>query len=147
MDGSDLEEKSRFKILQLFCYSKLDRGCYIISIAKTTSKKVGALICSMKFLSPKAALYLCKSTIRPCMDYCCHIASLSLFYRYYCGRCLSELAQLVPFPYSRRRSTRYSDRLHDISVIIRRCYKNAYCNSFSPHTARLWNCLPRECFL
>ena len=28
------------------------------------------------------------------------VASLSLFYRYYFGRCSSELAQLVPLPYS-----------------------------------------------
>ena len=27
----------------------------------------------MKFRSPKAALYLSKSTIRPCMEYCSHI--------------------------------------------------------------------------
>ena len=53
--------------------SKLDWGCYIISIAKTASKKIGALICSMKFLSPEVALYLYKSTIGPCMEYCCHV--------------------------------------------------------------------------
>ena len=27
----------------------------------------------MKFLSPKVALYLCKSAIRPCMEYGCHV--------------------------------------------------------------------------
>ena len=32
--------------------------------------------------------------------HCQNIASLNLFYRYYFGRCSSELAQLVPFPYS-----------------------------------------------
>ena len=52
-----------------------------------------------------------------------NVASLSLFYRYYFGRCSSELAQLVPLPYSRARSTCYSDRLHDFSVTIPRCYK------------------------
>ena len=30
-----------------------------------------------------------------------NVASLSLFYRYYFGRCSSELAELVPLPYSR----------------------------------------------
>ena len=29
-----------------------------------------------------------------------NVASLSLFYRYYFGRCRSELAQLVPLPFS-----------------------------------------------
>ena len=73
MDGSVLEEKSSFKMLELTFYSKLDWGSYIIYIAKTASKKISALIHSMKFLSHEVALYLCKSTIRPCMKYCCHI--------------------------------------------------------------------------
>ena len=58
----------------------------------------------------------------------------------------SELAQLVPLPCSRGRSTRYSDRLHEFSVTTPRCYKGIYVNSFFPHTARLWNSLHIECF-
>ena len=48
-------------------------GLLHISIAKTASKKTEALIHSMKILSPKVALYLYKSTIQPCMGYCCHV--------------------------------------------------------------------------
>ena len=44
IDGSVLEVKSYFKILGLTVSSKLDRGSYFISIAKTASKKIGALI-------------------------------------------------------------------------------------------------------
>ena len=73
MGGSILEEKSSFKMLGLTFSSKLDCGSYIISIAKTASKKIGALIHSMKFLSPVVALYLYKSTIRLCMEYCYHV--------------------------------------------------------------------------
>ena len=167
-------------MLGLTFSSKLDWGSYIISIAKTASKKIGDLIHSMKFHSPEVALYLYKSTICPCMEYCCHVwagapscyselldklqkricrtvgplvaasleplahrrnvASLRLFCRYYFGRCSSELAQLVPFPFP------YSDRFHDFSVSIPRCYKDVYVNSFFPRTARLWNSLPIECF-
>ena len=148
--------------------------------------KVSSVVPVFKFLSPEVALYLYKSTIRPCMEYCCHVwagapscyldlldklqkricrivgpslaaslepfahrrnvASLSLFYRYYFGRCSSELAQLVPLPFSRGRSTLYSDRLHDFSVTIPRCYKDVYVNSFFPRTAKLWDSLPIECF-
>ena len=75
-----------------------------------------------------------------------NVASLSLFYRYYFGRCSSELAELVPLPYSRGRSTRYSDRLHDFSVTIPRCYKDVYVNSFFARAAKLWDSLPIECF-
>ena len=164
----------------------MDWESYIISIAKTASKKIGALIGSIKFLSPEISLYLHKSTMCPCMEYCCHVwagcsscylelldklqkricrilgpsladsleplahrrnlASLSLYYRYYFGRCSSELAQLVPLPFSRGRSTRYSDRLHDFSVTIPRCCKDVYINSSFPRTAKLWNSVLIKCF-
>ena len=118
-----------------------------------------------------------KSTIWPCMEYCCHVwvgtpscylewlyklltlasleplayqwnvASLSLFCRYYFGGCSFKLADLVPLPYSGESSFYYSDRLHDFSVTIPRCYKDVYVNSFFPCTARFWNSLPMECFL
>ena len=128
--GLVLRKNHLLKMLGLTFSSKLDWGSYIFSIAKTASKKIGTLIRSMKFLSPEVALYFYKSTIRPCMEYCCHIwagapscylelldklqkricrtvgpllaasleplarrgnvASLSLFYRYYFGRCSSD---------------------------------------------------------
>ena len=55
---------------------------------------------------------------------------LSLFYRYYIGRCSPELTQLVPLPCSWGRSACYSDRSHYFSVIIPRCHKNVYVKSF-----------------
>ena len=75
-----------------------------------------------------------------------NVASLSHFCRYYFGRCSSELAQLVPLPFSQGRSTRYFDRLHDFSVTIPRCCKDIYVSSFFPRTAKLWNSLPIKCF-
>ena len=72
-DGSVLEEKPSGKMLGLTFSSKLDWSSYIISIAKAASKKIGAFIHSMKFLSPEVSLYLHKSTIRSCMEYCCHV--------------------------------------------------------------------------
>ena len=168
------EPKLSYILAELFSKC-LKECCWNVSFVLLVFKDVGDV-----------ALYLYKSTIRPCMEYCCHVwagapscylelldklqkricrtvgpslaasleplahrqnvASLSLFYRYYFGRCSSELAQLVPLPYSRGRSTRYSDRLHDFSVTIPRCYKDVYVNSFFPRTARLWNSLPIECF-
>ena len=49
MDGYVLEEKSCFKVLGLSFSSKLNWGFYIISIAKTASKKTGALILFLNF--------------------------------------------------------------------------------------------------
>ena len=60
-------------------------------------------------------------------------------------RCSSELAQLVPLPYSRGRPTRYFDKLHDFSVTIPICYKDLYVKF--PRKVKLWNYLPIECFL
>ena len=73
MDGSVLEEKSSFKMLGLTFSTNLNWGSYITSIAKTISRKIGDLIHSVKFFSLKVALYLYKSTIRWCIEYCCHI--------------------------------------------------------------------------
>ena len=115
-------------------------GALTLSLLLKLSKKIGALIRSMKFLSPEVVLYLYKSTICSCLEFCCHVwagapscylemldklqkricktvaplpaaslealshcrnvASLSLFYLYYFGRCSLELAQLVPLPFS-----------------------------------------------
>ena len=73
MNGSVLQKPSSFKMLVLSFSSKLDWGSYIISVGKTASRKIGTVILSMKFLSFEIALYLCKSTVRPCVEYCCHV--------------------------------------------------------------------------
>ena len=73
MDGSVLEEKLFFELLGLTFSSKLDWYSYIISITKTASNKIGALIRSITFPSPEVALYPYKSITRPCMEYFCHV--------------------------------------------------------------------------
>ena len=143
-------------MLGLTFSSKLNWGSYIISIATTASKKIGALIRSMKFpllrllcisinlpyahvwntvvtsgLVPPVATWIyrlqkwiCRivgPSVAASLEPLAHhrnVASLSLFYRSYFGRCSSELAQLVPLPFSRGRSSRYPERLHDFSVTI-----------------------------
>ena len=62
-DSSVLEEKPSFKMLGLTFSFKSDRDTYIISIAKNASKKIGAFISTIKFLSLEIAMYLYKSTI------------------------------------------------------------------------------------
>ena len=80
------------------------------------------------------------------LAYCRIVANLSLFYRYYFGRCSSKLAQLVSVSYCQGRSTSYYDRLHEFFVTIPICYKDVSVSSFFPRTARLWKSLPIECF-
>ena len=104
---------------------------------------VGAPSCYLELLD-KLQKRICRTvgpSLAASLELLAHrrnVASLSLFYRYYFGRCSSELAQLVTLPYFQGRSICYSDRLHDFSVTIRRCYKDVYVNSFFP--------LPIECF-
>ena len=112
----------------------------------------GAPSCYLELLD-KLQKRICR-TVSPSLDASLetlahrrNVASLSLFYRFSFGKSTSELAQLVPFPFSRGRSTRFSNRLHDFSVTIPRCYKDVYVNSFFLCTARHWNSLPLECFL
>ena len=71
--GLFLRKNHPFKMLGLTFSYKLDWHSDIISVAKTASKKIGALIRSVKFLFPEVALYLYKSTIWPCVGYYCHV--------------------------------------------------------------------------
>ena len=73
LDRSIVGEKSSFKMPGLTFSSKLDWDSCIIPIAKTAFKKIITLILSIKFLSPEVALHFYKSTILPCMEYCCHV--------------------------------------------------------------------------
>ena len=167
--GLFLRKNNLLRCWGLSFSSKLAWGSYIISMAKSVSKKIGALIRSIKFLSHVVALYLYKSTIRPCMECCfhvwagapsCYLELLDKLQKRICrtvgpslatsledrSRCSSELAQLVPLSFSWGRSTRYSDRFYDFFVTIPRCYTDVYVNSFFPRTARLRNSPSIECF-
>ena len=66
--GSVLEEKSYFKMLGLTFWI----GALTLTLLLKLSLKT-VLILSMEFLSPEVALYLYISTMRPCMEYFCHI--------------------------------------------------------------------------
>ena len=113
---------------------------------------VGAPSCYLK-LSDKLQQQISKPVVLSLaaflepLVHCRNVASLILFCRQYFGRSSSELAQLFRPSYSRGRSIRCSDRLHDFSVTyLRCCLKNVNVSSFCPHTARLWNSLLIECF-
>ena len=111
---------------------------------------VGALSCYLELLG-KPQKWICRTadpslaaSLEP-LAHCWNVASLSLFYRYYFGKFSSELVQLVPLPFSRGRSTCYSDRLHDFLSPFLGVTKMSV-NSFFPCTARLWNSVSIECF-
>ena len=55
---SDLYKKSSFKILGLSFSCMLGWDCYIVSIAKTTTRKIKVFVCSLTFLSSKVVVDL-----------------------------------------------------------------------------------------
>ena len=73
MSSTELHEETSFRLLGLTFTPTMDWKPYIQSIAKAASRKVGSLFRAQRFLSPESILYLYKSTIRPCMEYCSHI--------------------------------------------------------------------------
>ena len=106
VDGSVLEEKSSFKILGLTFFCKLYWGSYIISVAKTASKKMGALVVvQSSFL------------LMPCMEYSCHVWAgapscylelLDKLQKWICGTVgLSQAASLEPLAHRQSAANKY----------------------------------------
>ena len=75
-----------------------------------------------------------------------NVASLCLFYRYYNGRCSSELFDLVPHKKVFNRDTRFASNSHPHNVEVPSCHKKFYVTSFFPRTSVMWNSLPISCF-
>ena len=100
--------------IEYFCYIWVGSPmCYLYVVGKLHRR-----LC--RTVGPTLA-----ASLKP-LGNCRNVASLILFYRYYFVGCSFDLTKPVPIPCSRRRSTRFSDRLHDFSVSVPRCYKIAY---------------------
>ena len=117
LKGFVLDEKSSFKKLGLPFSLKWTPPCYLDRLNKLQEQ-----VC--RTVGPAFAVWFDP------LAYRWNLVSLNLFYRYYFGRCLSDLAELVPFLYSCGRSAPYSNRLHEFSDTIPRCYIYGYVNGF-----------------
>ena len=73
MEGTSLPESGSFRLLGMTLSSDFSWKSYIESSAKSAAMKVGSLLRCKGFLTPETILYLYKSTIRPCIEYCCHL--------------------------------------------------------------------------
>ena len=80
------------------------------------------------------------------MSLCRKVASLSLFYHYYFGRCSDELAACIPPPMAQQRSTRQTSFAHNYCVELSNARINWFSDGFFPSTSRLWNSLPSSVF-
>ena len=73
MGGVDLPESDSIRLLGLTLSKDLSWNKYVQLIATSAAKKVGSLFRARKMLTPESILYLYKATIRPCIEYCCHL--------------------------------------------------------------------------
>ena len=73
MKGKELPECDSFRMLGLNFCGNFKWTSYIQSIAKAAIKKIGSLYRAREYLTPISILYLYKATIRPCIEYCCHL--------------------------------------------------------------------------
>ena len=73
MNGKDLPENNSFRLLGLTFSNSLTWNEYVEAIAKSAAQKVGSLYRACAYLTPECILYLYKASIRPCMEYCCHL--------------------------------------------------------------------------
>ena len=73
MCGTALEEQESIPLLGLTVCRDLSWKKYIQSICKQASQRVGCLYRARRYLHSEVIFYLYKSTVRPLMEYCCHL--------------------------------------------------------------------------
>ena len=73
MNGIELPEETSFHLLGLTFTQSMDWKPFIQPIAKASSRKMGSLYRAQCSLTLESILYLYKSTIHPCIEYCSHI--------------------------------------------------------------------------
>ena len=72
MKGIELPEETSLRLIGLTFIQSMDWKPYIQFIAKAASRKMGSIYRAQHFLTLESILYLYKSTIWPCMEYCSH---------------------------------------------------------------------------
>ncbi len=77
---------------------------------------------------------------------CRFVASLSLFGRYYNGRCSNSLSLVFPPNCTSEHTTHFSAHLHPYTVAVPKANTQWYSSSFFPQTALLWKSLPVSSF-
>ena len=73
MAGIPVEQQDDISILGLTLEESLSWKSYLQSVGKRASQRIGCLYRARRYLHPQAILHLYKSTVRPLMEYCCHL--------------------------------------------------------------------------
>ena len=73
MSDNRIREQDSISFLGLAVTKDLSWKPYIQSISKQAAQRIGSLYRASSYLPPQTVCYLYKSTIRPLMEYCCHL--------------------------------------------------------------------------
>ena len=95
-------------------------------------------------LEEKSSFKMLGLTFSSKLDWGSYIISIAILL-VLCFFLLRLLCISINLPYSNAWNTVVMSGLV-LLVVIPRCYKDVYVNSFFPRTARLWNSLPIKCF-
>lgn len=75
MADANFQESNSLHLFRLMFFTDMKWKHYIESIVTSAARKVCSLCRARQFFSPESILYIYKSTISPCIEYCCHIWS------------------------------------------------------------------------
>ena len=73
MNNTAVNQCNTISLLGLTVSNDLSWKSYIQSVSKQVAQRIGSLYRASRFLPPRTVLYLYKATIRPVMEYCCHL--------------------------------------------------------------------------
>ena len=76
-----------------------------------------------------------------------NVSALSLYYRYYHGRCSDELKSVILPKACFPRNRRFADSQHSFAVKLEKCRTTSFANTFVPMTSKNWNSFPASTFL
>ncbi len=80
------------------------------------------------------------------LKFCRHVASLSIFCRYFHADCSFVFANCMPLPLPRLHYTRLSTHAHPYTIQTPYARANQHFHSYIPFTGKLWNSPPSSVF-
>ena len=112
---------------------------YFQNISPTTKAETA----SLDTIQKRAIRLIDGSALTDSLDSLAHrrnVSALSLYYRYYHGRCSDE--SIIPPKACFARSTRFADSQHSLAGKLEKRRTTSFVNTFVPMTSRNWNYLP-----
>nr|CAI5857045.1 unnamed protein product [Callosobruchus analis] len=168
MEGRPMVESPAVKLLGINISNNMSWHDHVVSIAKTASQKLGVLFRCRK-LYAAAAVQGADPTIvgvlrnrenravrlidapnltrdLDSLEHRRRVAALSLFYRFYHGRCSRELSQIITPKAVRKKYTREALCAHPYQVEVATPRTSLLQHSFFWRTSTPWNELPGNLF-